>query len=313
MSAVHAYLVADNILELAPAILRHYQSFCARVFIIDATPEQHYLEMCAEMNVAHLGVEAGLTDDPARDAHLRSETYKAHSCDSDESSQDGINWNIVTNLAEVLYHPYLHSLLEIYQREDVTVPLVRGLVVDTREFAEDWKPLVELWPNARRLRKLDKRVLFRADFTIRFAPDGVPYGPAFELMRQTTGYRTSADCELVLLDFSSKQVDEGVYRKLLMAGGAVDKGCFRPEPDLEGLRYGGRLTRGELRFLEDVSRGYSAVDAPQAVTLVEILLRWRRNPALLRMRNSLAKRVKVPQRSREITKVGAVLDAGRDK
>lgn len=283
---IHAYLLATSVTDQTSAIIEHYQQFCSRIFLLDATPECGLLSFKAVFGVTHLPIEGDLEKNASLDMHLRSEIWKAYSREGGQYTSEVADWVIVTSLEEVLLHADLPTLLQVYQSQSVTVPLVRGAIAD---LSVDNPP----WSSAWRDTRLDKRVIFDAKFEMICSPQSRAAGPAFELMKNALGYKTSMNSELLLLDVTGR-TGNGLPLSLRDPDGTFSFSELQPEPNPESEVLSGRLKSEQLTFLLDLAEGYGAVGNKKAARQLALMVlsagRQPRARRLLREIKALAKK-----------------------
>lgn len=273
---IHAYLLATSVTDQTSAIIEHYQQFCSRIFLLDATPGCGLLSFSAAFGVTHLPIEGDLEKNASLDMHLRSEIWKSYSREGGQYTSEVADWVIVTSLEEVLLHADLPALLQVYQSQSVTVPLVRGAIAD---LSVDNPP----WSSAWRDTSLDKRVIFDAKFEMICSPQSHANGPAFELMKNALGYKTSVSSELLLLDVSGRR-GKGLPLPVTPSDGSFSFDNLGPAPNPQGEALPGRLKSAQLAFLQDLAEGYLAVgNKKTARQLARLVLSAGRNPSARRL------------------------------
>jgi hypothetical protein len=101
-----------------PYVLRHYTSFCDRIIINDDSSTdgtRELVEACPIAELRDLGSN-GVND----------EIFLAHWHEDYKGSRGVADWVILADVDEFLYHPDIRGLLESYQQQGITFPLVQG-------------------------------------------------------------------------------------------------------------------------------------------------------------------------------------------
>lgn len=116
---IHVYTMCYNEEILMPYFLRHYGSFADRIFVFDHYSEDStalIVDSCPKTVRVLTGVK-GIHDDRNL-TNVKNEAYK--------NSRGKVDWVMVVDTDEFVYHPQLLDLLEEYKTKGITLPKTTG-------------------------------------------------------------------------------------------------------------------------------------------------------------------------------------------
>mgnify|MGYP001220674078 CR=1 FL=1 len=126
---IHAYIIAWNEGRVLPYTLDHYSQFCEKIFVYDNMSTDNTDEICKKYPKVKV-VKWTTSDKKYNDvtlAEIKSNVYK-------QSRKDNVDWVIVCDSDEYLYHEDLISKLKEYKSKGVTMPLIDGHDMCCEEF-----------------------------------------------------------------------------------------------------------------------------------------------------------------------------------
>ena len=127
---IHAHILAYNEEKILPFTLDYYSKFCEKIFVYDNMSTDSSDEIYKKY--ANVNVIKWNSNDEINELNyiqIKSNGYK-------ESRKDNVDWVIVCDCDEILYHPRLLNKLEYYKNNGITVPLVNGHDMVSEEFPE---------------------------------------------------------------------------------------------------------------------------------------------------------------------------------
>lgn len=129
---IHAYIVAWNEAKILPFVLDHYSQFCEKIYMYDNMSTDGSDEIYKRYNkveVVKWQSPEKLYNQYVVDVDLKSNVYK-------RSRNKNVDWVIVCDCDELLYHPNLMDKLKEYKEKGVTMPLIDGHDMFSEEFPE---------------------------------------------------------------------------------------------------------------------------------------------------------------------------------
>ena len=126
---IHAHILAWNEEKILPYTLDYYSSFCEKIFIHDNMSTDNSDEIYKKYDkVEVIKWESNEQINEMNYVNIKNNEYKKH------SRKDGVDWVIVCDCDEFLYHPNLMEKLESYKKMGITVPKVSGHDMVSDEF-----------------------------------------------------------------------------------------------------------------------------------------------------------------------------------
>lgn len=118
---IHAYIIAWNEEKILPFTLDHYSQFCEKIYVYDNMSTDGSDEIYKKYD--NVIVKKWQTPDKKYNdvilAELKSNIYK-------QSRKHKVDWVIVCDADEYLYHENLLDKLKEYQEKGVTMPKIDG-------------------------------------------------------------------------------------------------------------------------------------------------------------------------------------------
>ena len=128
---MHAYIIAWNEGRILPFTLDHYSQFCEKIFIYDNMSTDNTDEICAKYPNVRV-VKWSTPDKKYNDmtlVEMKSNVYK-------QSREDDVDWVIMCDCDEYLYHENLLDKLKEYKESGITIPLIDGHDMYSDNFPE---------------------------------------------------------------------------------------------------------------------------------------------------------------------------------
>jgi glycosyltransferase involved in cell wall biosynthesis len=128
---IHAYIITWNEGKILPFTLDHYSKFCEKIFIYDNMSTDNTDEICSKYSNVKV-IKWSTPDKKYNDitlAEMKSNVYK-------QSRKDNIDWVIMCDCDEYLYHENLLEKLAEYKETGITMPLIDGHDMFSETFPE---------------------------------------------------------------------------------------------------------------------------------------------------------------------------------
>jgi len=128
---IHAHIIAWNEAKILRYTLDNYSLFCEKIYVYDNMSDDDSDEIYKEYDnvVVKKWQNADGKYDEFQQVNIRNSAYK-------QSRTKGVDWVIVCDCDEFLYHPNLLKKLEEYKKSGVTVPKIDGHDMYSDEFPE---------------------------------------------------------------------------------------------------------------------------------------------------------------------------------
>lgn len=208
---IHAYLLCFNEEEIIGRTLDYYSGFCSRIFVFDNLSTDRSREIARSYPCTTvIDFDTDKTQDEPRQVQIKSQAYRDYSRDGGKYTSEVADWVISCDMDEILYHPNLVDVLRKYKELGITVPHTTGFNMVGENEISDSLPLVDQYPQGVRAPGYDKRIVFDPGFDMSYTKGSHPWGPGFDLMKVTCGYKSSNAFPLALLHY--KHVGSRLYR-----------------------------------------------------------------------------------------------------
>lgn len=157
--------VCKNERAILPFFLEHYLPWVDEIVIADGNSDDGGPELAREIGgsrVRIVNLDSGQALDDFSLMEIRNEYWK--------QDRNNYDWQIVCDLDEFLYHPYLLHTLDKFSRQSINLPKIRGYEMMSLSFPSYEKRLVEQvrrgWPNPQ---WLNKQIIFNPrEVTVRY-------------------------------------------------------------------------------------------------------------------------------------------------
>lgn len=136
---IHAHILSWNEEKILPYTLDHYSNICSKIFIHDNMSTDGSDEIYKKYpKVTVLKWDSGGEINELNYVKIKSEAYKTY------SRGQNVDWVIVCDCDEFLYHETLIEKLEEYKKNGITVPKIDGHDMVSETFPEyDNVPLTD--------------------------------------------------------------------------------------------------------------------------------------------------------------------------
>ena len=162
---IHSHILAWNEEKILPYTLDYYSTFCEKIFIYDNMSDDNSDEIYKRYpKVEVIKWDSNNENNEINYINLKTQSYK------DRSRNQNVDWVIVCDCDEFLYHPNLIELLEEYKNRGITVPKVCGHDMVSEIFPEyDGKLLVDkVKVGSERYQPMCKNIIFNPDLDVNY-------------------------------------------------------------------------------------------------------------------------------------------------
>lgn len=162
---IHSHILAWNEEKILPYTLDYYSTFCEKIFIYDNMSDDNSDEIYKRYpKVEVIKWDSNNEINEINYINLKTQSYK------DRSRNQNVDWVIVCDCDEFLYHPNLIELLEEYKNKGTTVPKVCGHDMVSEIFPEyDGKLLVDkVKVGSERYQPMCKNIIFNPDLDVNY-------------------------------------------------------------------------------------------------------------------------------------------------
>ncbi len=199
---VHVYLLCYNEAEIIESVIRYYEQFCSKIFILDNYSTDDSVKIAKKFpKVTVIQWQSGDKIDEALYVKMKSSTYKNYSREGGKYTTEVADWIISCDMDEIVYHPNIIEVLAEYKNEKVTVPKITGFNMYGENEVDPNQSIFKQYIYGSRAPQFDKRVLFDVDFDMSYTYGAHPHGTGFEYMRSTYGFASSNKHPIALLHY----------------------------------------------------------------------------------------------------------------
>ena len=154
---IHAHILSWNEEKILPYTLDHYSNICEKIFVYDNMSNDSSDDIYKKYpKVQVIKWDSGNEINELNYIKIKTESYKNNSRGQD------VDWVIVCDCDEFLYHPNLLEKLKVYKNAGITVPKISGHDMVSEEFPDyDGKPLTEkIKVGSERYQPMSKNIIF---------------------------------------------------------------------------------------------------------------------------------------------------------
>lgn len=162
---IHSHILAWNEEKILPYTLDYYSTFCEKIFIYDNMSDDNSDEIYKRYpKVEVIKWDSNNEINEINYIKIKTESYK------ERSRNQNVDWVIVCDCDEFLYHPNLIDLLVDYKNNGITVPKVCGHDMVSEIFPEyDGKLLVDkVKVGSERYQPMCKNIVFNPDLDVNY-------------------------------------------------------------------------------------------------------------------------------------------------
>jgi len=162
---IHSHILAWNEEKILPYTLDYYSTFCEKIFIYDNMSDDNSDEIYKRYpKVEVIKWDSNNEINEINYIKLKTESYK------ERSRNQNVDWVIVCDCDEFLYHPNLIDVLVGYKSKGITVPKVCGHDMVSEIFPEyDGKLLVDkVKVGSERYQPMCKNIIFNPDLDVNY-------------------------------------------------------------------------------------------------------------------------------------------------
>jgi hypothetical protein len=162
---IHSHILAWNEEKILPYTLDYYSTFCEKIFIYDNMSDDNSDEIYKRYpKVEVIKWDSNNEINEINYIKLKTESYK------ERSRNQNVDWVIVCDCDEFLYHPNLIDVVVDYKSKGITVPKVCGHDMVSEIFPEyDGKLLVDkVKVGSERYQPMCKNIIFNPDLDVNY-------------------------------------------------------------------------------------------------------------------------------------------------
>lgn len=162
---IHAHILSWNEEMILPYTLDHYSSFCEKIFVYDNMSTDSSDEIYKKYKkVEVIKWDSGNEINELNYIKIKTESYK------NRSRSQNVDWVIVCDCDEFLYHPNLISKLQEYKINGVTVPKISGHDMVSENFPTyDGNSLIEkVKVGSQRYQPMCKNIIFDPNLDVEY-------------------------------------------------------------------------------------------------------------------------------------------------
>jgi hypothetical protein len=162
---IHSHILAWNEEKILPYTLDYYSTFCEKIFIYDNMSDDNSDEIYKRYpKVEVIKWDSNNEINEINYIKLKTESYK------ERSRNQNVDWVIVCDCDEFLYHPNLIDVLVDYKNKGITVPKVCGHDMVSEIFPEyDEKLLVDkVKVGSQRYQPMCKNIIFNPNLDVNY-------------------------------------------------------------------------------------------------------------------------------------------------
>ena len=162
---IHSHILAWNEEKILPYTLDYYSTFCEKIFIYDNMSDDNSDEIYKRYpKVEVIKWDSNNEINEINYIKLKTESYK------ERSRNQNVDWVIVCDCDEFLYHPNLIDLLVDYKNSGITVPKVCGHDMVSENYPEyDGKLLIDkVKVGSERYQPMCKNIIFNPELDVNY-------------------------------------------------------------------------------------------------------------------------------------------------
>ena len=197
---IHAYILTYNEEAILPFTLDYYSSFCDKIIVYDNESTDSSDEIFKRYKNVSVVKWKSDTINELNYLQIKNNAYK-------NSRKDNVDYVIVCDCDELLYHENLLEKLEEYKKEGITVPLIDGHDMVSEEFPSYDGDLItnKIKIGSKTYEPMCKNIIFNPDLDVQYGIGGHSF--------QAINAKYSKERELKLLHykFLGKDYVKNIY------------------------------------------------------------------------------------------------------
>jgi hypothetical protein len=202
---IHVYIIAWNEEKILPFTLDHYSQFAKKIFVFDNMST----DSSDDIYKKYPKVEVKKWQTPEKKyndvflADLKSNIYK-------KSRKDNVDWVIVCDCDELLYHENLLEKLEEYKKNGITMPKIDGHDMCSEIFPEYDGELItnKIKTGSHTYEPMCKNIIFNPILEVRYMPG------AHNNLTPNAIFSETAELKLLHYKFLGKEYTSKRYQNL---------------------------------------------------------------------------------------------------
>ena len=199
---IHAHILSWNEEKILPFTLDYYSNICEKIFIYDNMSTDSSDEIYKKYpKVDVVKWDSGNQIHELNYTKIKSEEYK------NKSRNQGVDWVIVCDCDELLYHENLLEKLEEYKKEGITVPLIDGHDMVSEEFPSYDGDLItnKIKIGSKTYEPMCKNIIFNPDLDVQYGIGG------HSLQAINAKYSKERELKLLHYKFLGKDYVKKIY------------------------------------------------------------------------------------------------------
>ena len=199
---IHAHILSWNEEKILPFTLDYYSNICEKIFIYDNMSTDSSDEIYKKYpKVEVVKWSSGDEIHELNYTKIKSEEYK------NRSRNQGVDWVIVCDCDEILYHENLLEKLEEYKKEGIDVPLIDGHDMVSEEFPSYDGDLItnKIKIGSKTYEPMCKNIIFNPDLDVQYGIGG------HSLQAINAKYSKERELKLLHYKFLGKDYVKKIY------------------------------------------------------------------------------------------------------
>jgi len=199
---IHAHILSWNEEKILPYTLDYYSQICEKIFIYDNMSTDSSDEIYTKYpKVEVIKWESGNEIHELNYTKIKSEEYRKR------SRNQSVDWVIVCDCDEFLYHPNLNEKLLEYKKNGITVPLIDGHDMVSEQFPEYDGGLItdKVKIGSETYEPMCKNIIFNPDLDVEFGIGGHSF------RCETAKFSSERELKLLHYKFLGKDYIKRIY------------------------------------------------------------------------------------------------------
>ena len=162
---IHAHILSWNEEKILPFVLDYYSNICQKIFVYDNMSTDSSDDIYKKYpKVTVIKWDSGEKFNDLTHVEIKNNSYK------DRSRSQGVDWVIVCDCDEILYHPNLIEKLTQYKNDGITIPLVSGHDMVSNSFPDYDGDLItdKIKIGSKRYEPMCKKIIFDPEIDVQY-------------------------------------------------------------------------------------------------------------------------------------------------